>query len=297
MKPGAGIEIMRPLNGLMGSITIITGILNTHPYTGSFILLTNIILACLVFFFIVSSAMIINDIYDYKIDMVNRPGRPIPRGDLSLEQARALYWVTAVTAILLAVFHSIFFNITFISVMLALFFLFIGWIYAAYGKRSGFPGNILVSFSFAAGLIYGAIISGSSIPGFIYLFFLTTFSLMMAREIIKDCEDVMGDRQQGARTLAIILGKRRSALISACFGCAAIVFFVLTLYSPFANQPAYLVLMITGIAIVLYAVTLTLISDLNQEAASRISFLFKIGAFAGLLAFVAASIDNITRII
>ncbi len=292
MNINAGIGIMRPVNGLMGCLTIIVGILNTRTDTASFVLTANIALACLMYFLIVSSAMIINDIYDYKIDRVNRPKRPIPRGDITINEAKILYAFTLGSAILISVVHSIVLNLSFINVIIALFFGFTGWLYASYGKRSGFLGNIIVSTSFSAGLIYGAIVNGTNIPVFIYYFFLATFSLLMAREIIKGCEDIRGDFQQGVKTLAIRLGKRRAAMVSAFFNFMAILFLIIPVFTPIINPRSYLILMITGSTIVLYALLLTLFADPGQQDFRKISRLQKMGALIGLLAFLVASINT-----
>lgn len=290
MKLKASIEIMRPLNGLMGCVTIVVGILNTRLNDAPSSLTLHIVLACLMYFLIVSSAMIINDIYDFKIDRINRPGRPIPSGALSLTEAKALYGVTLGLAMLTAVIHPLLLNLGFVNVFLALFFGSVGWLYAAYGKKSGFMGNVIVSFSFSFGLIYGAFFSGFNIPYFIYFFFITTFSLLVAREIIKGCEDIQGDRVEDVRTLAIILGKRKATLISAGFTMLAILFFVLPVFTPIINPHAFFVLMIPGVGTVLYALILTLSSGLSQKEFSKISLLLKFGAFIGLFAFLLASI-------
>lgn len=290
MNVKASIEIMRPLNGLMGCVTIVVGILNTWLNDAPSALTLHIVLACLMYFLIVSSAMIINDIYDFRIDRINRPGRPIPSGALRLKEAKALYGVTLGLAMVIAVIHTLLLNLGFVNVLLALLFGSVGWLYAAYGKKSGFPGNVIVSFSFSFGLIYGALLSGFNIPYFIYFFFLTTFFLLMAREIIKGCEDIRGDRVENVRTLAIILGKRKAALISAGLSMLAILFFVLPVFTPIINPRAFFVLMIPGVGTVLYALILTLSSGLNQKEISKISLLLKLGAFIGLLAFLGASI-------
>ncbi len=292
MKLKASIEILRPINDLMGCLTIIIGILNTRANISPFLILLNIILGSLTYFLIAGSGMVINDIYDIEIDKINRPERPIPRGDISLNEAKILYILTLSGGIILSIIHSFILNLFFINVIIAAFFGLIGWLYAAYGKRSGFLGNIIVSISFSIGLIYGAILNGINIPWYIYFFFFTSFSLLMAREIIKGCEDIKGDKKEGVRTLAIILGIEKATYVSAGFDCVAIIFFVLPIFTPIINPLAFLISMIFGAAIVGYALTLTLMSNLEHEVFGKISLLLKIGAFLGLLAFVFASTDS-----
>lgn len=66
------LVIMRPVNCLMGSLTVIIGLLNTRIGIPLNILLINIILGVITYFFVAGSGMIINDIYDVEIDKINR---------------------------------------------------------------------------------------------------------------------------------------------------------------------------------------------------------------------------------
>ncbi|TFF63587.1 MAG: hypothetical protein EU521_01085, partial [Promethearchaeota archaeon] len=77
-------EIMRPVNCIMGGLTVIIGVLNTRQGISTGLLIINIILGVLTYFCIAGSGMIINDYYDFKsgIDQINRPDRPIPRGSI-----------------------------------------------------------------------------------------------------------------------------------------------------------------------------------------------------------------------
>jgi len=66
------LVIMRPVNCLMGSLTVIIGLLNTRIGIPLNILLINIILGVITYFFVAGSGMIINDIYDIEIDKISR---------------------------------------------------------------------------------------------------------------------------------------------------------------------------------------------------------------------------------
>ncbi len=185
MKFKDSIEILRPINGLMGGLTVIIGILNTKIGILPLTLIFNIIFGVLTYFFISGSSMIINDYYDIEIDKINRPERPIPRGSISLKQAKILWVSTILIGIILSIIHSLLFNIGFLVPIIVVFMAFIGWFYAAWGKKSGFFGNIIVGISFSIGLIYGAVLNNSGIPLYIYYFFLTSFFLLISREVIK----------------------------------------------------------------------------------------------------------------
>ncbi len=286
----AAIEILRPVNALMGCLTVLIGILNTRVGISFEILILNVILGFITYFFLAGSSMIINDIYDIEIDKINRPERPIPRGAITLKQAKYLFCGTLIFGVIVAIIHSLLFELGFLNIIIAAFFGFIAWFYAKWGKKSGFFGNIIVSISFSIGLIYGAILNSSNIPNHIYFFFLTSFLLLLSREVIKGCEDIEGDKEEGVKTLAIKIGIKKSAYISMSFAILAIIFFFLTIFTDIMNLLLFSISMIFGIAVVFYAVILIMKGNLEKKVFSRVSLMLKIGAFLGLISFLLASV-------
>ena len=290
MKIKDAFEILRPINCLMGSLTIIIGLLNTRTGISAIQLISNIILGVITYFFISGSGMVINDIYDLEIDKINRPQRPIPRGSISIKQAKILFILYLLIGISVCILNSIIFNLGYLNIIIAIFFGLMGWIYAKWGKRSGFLGNIIVSISFSIGMIYGAILNNSVIPNYIYFFFLTSFSLLLSREIIKGCEDIEGDKVEGVKTLAIRIGIKKSTIFSMIFSFIAILFFVLPVVTDIINPILFLIFMIFGLIDVFYAIIIMLRKNLEYTQFKKISLLLKIGAFLGLLAFIFASL-------
>jgi geranylgeranylglycerol-phosphate geranylgeranyltransferase len=290
MKFKDAIEILRPINDIMGSLTVIIGILNTRSGIDPIILILNIILGVLTYIFIAGSGMVINDYYDIEIDKINRPERPIPRGSITLKQALILWIVTSLIGMVIAIIHSILFNIGYLPITIAVFFAFMGWLYAAWGKKSGFFGNIIVSISFSIGLIYGAVLNSSNVPPYIYFFFLTSFFLLLSREVIKGCEDIEGDKKEGVKTLAIRIGIKKATISSLVFALFAIIFYILPYFTEIFNPTLFLISMIFGIALVLYTIILMLKSDLKRKDFKKISLLLKISMFLGLVAFILASV-------
>jgi geranylgeranylglycerol-phosphate geranylgeranyltransferase len=274
----------------MGSLTVIIGLLNTRMGVPFDILLINISFGVLTYFFLAGSGMIINDIYDLSIDSINRPERVLPSGRMTIKQAKIQFILTYGIGVALAVLHSFLFSLGFLNIILAAFFGFIGWIYAKYGKKSGFPGNIIVSISFSIGLIYGAVLNSSIIPPYIYFFFLTSFFLLLSREIVKGCEDIEGDTKEGVKTLAIKLGIKKATIFSIIFEIMAIVFFILPIFTDIINPTLFLILMIFGLIIVCSSIALSIRKTLEKKDFKKISLLLKIGAFLGLIAFIFASV-------
>ena len=196
---------------------------------------------------------------------INRPNRPIPSGKISLTEARILFILTFGIGIIISILHSIFFNLGYINIILVVFFGFIGWLYAAWGKKQGFIGNIIVGVSFSIGLIYGAVLNSLTVPMYIYFFFLTSFFLLLSREIVKGCEDIEGDKEEGVKTLAIKLGINKAITFSIVFEFMAIIFFILPLFTPIINPLLFLIFMIFGLADVGIAVILSLRKNLEEK--------------------------------
>ena len=284
------IEILRPINCFMGTLTILIGLLNTRTGIPFNILLLNIILGVLTYFFLAGAGMVINDYYDYEIDKINRPQRPIPRGSITLAQAKLLYLFYILIGISLSVFNVIIFSLNYFVILIAVIFGFIGWLYAKWGKKSGFFGNIIVSVSFSIGMIYGALLNSSFVPIYIYFFFFTSLFLLLSREVIKGCEDIEGDKNEGVKTLAIRIGIKNSTIFAMIFASLAILFYVFSLFLNTINPFLYFIFMIFGILIVSSSIFLMFRSNLNKKDFKNISLLLKIGAFLGLLTFLLASV-------
>ncbi|MFX0029683.1 MAG: geranylgeranylglycerol-phosphate geranylgeranyltransferase [Candidatus Hermodarchaeota archaeon] len=289
MKAKDAFEILRPLNCLMGSLTVIIGILNTRVGVESSTLIINIILGIFTYFFIAGSGNVINDYYDVEIDRINRPERPIPRGSITLKQAKIIWIIIALIGLVIAILHGLLFNKGYLNIIIAVFMVFIGWLYAAWGKKSGFIGNIIVSVSFSIGLVYGAILNNSNVPFYIYFFFLTSFFLLLSREIIKGCEDIEGDEKEGVKTLAIRIGIKISTKISMIFAIFAIIFFILPYFTEIINPIFFLISMFFGLGVVAYAVIIMMRSNLEKKDFKKVSLILKLGAYLGLIAFLFAS--------
>lgn len=282
--------IMRPINCIMGSLTVIIGILNTRTGIPINTLLINLMLGIITYYFIAGSGMIINDIYDIEIDKINRPDRPIPSGAISLKQAKILFILTFGIGVMISIIHYLIFALSGLNIILAVFFGLIGWLYAAWGKKQGFIGNIIVGISFSIGLIYGAVLNSLIIPPYIFYFFLTAFFLLLSREIVKGCEDIEGDKEEGVKTLAIKLGTKKAIRFSLLFEVLAIIFFILPIFTNIINPLLFLIFMIFGLVVVVTTIVLSLSKNLEQKNFKKISLLLKLGALLGLIAFIFASI-------
>jgi len=211
-KLGGLVEIVRPLNSVMLGLAIIVG----AAVTGGASILGSPIKLLLSFvtgFCMTGAAMAVNDYYDREIDAVNEPGRPIPSGRVTPGEAVAL------TAALSAVGLGASYMISWSTALVAASSWVVMMLYSAWGKRTGFPGNLMVSACISLPFIYGGLLTGSVSPSL--YFSLMAFLSNTGREVTKGIVDVEGDRGAGVETIAVSRGSRSASLVAAVFYVAA----------------------------------------------------------------------------
>ena len=160
--------------------------------------------------------MVSNDIYDYEVDRVNQPTRPLPSGKITVRQATTF----SIILLLLGLVSSL--ELGFANLGIAALFALIGWYYNYRGKQSGLFGNSLVALSLAIPYIFGSIALGNYSINLAYLLALTSFLAGMGREVLKGVSDVEGDRIRNVRTVALVRGTGLAKTLSAIFFLLAV---------------------------------------------------------------------------
>ncbi|GAB6148514.1 geranylgeranylglycerol-phosphate geranylgeranyltransferase [Stetteria hydrogenophila] len=171
--------------------------------------------AFLVGFLISASAMVVNDIFDVEIDRVNAPWRPLPSGRVSVGAAWACFAAFSAGGLALSALTGA------ATFAIALAGWLVGVAYSWRGKRLGFPGNVMVAFSVALPLLYGAALTGSW-SWRVAVYWFMVFATVLGREVVKGIADVEGDRRAGVRTIAATLGERAAAAVAAALYLAAV---------------------------------------------------------------------------
>ncbi|MBB4078559.1 4-hydroxybenzoate polyprenyltransferase [Lewinella aquimaris] len=224
---------------------------------------------CLVTLAITASGYLINDLRDVRIDAINRPGKnmvlKIGRHNVQWLFA-AMVFVGYLFALLLALrLHEL--------QLLFIFPLAIGILalYSATLKKLPFVGNLLVAL-YCAGVpgilvlterrALSALIDlnpslGLDTVRVCILFMAFAFVATLLRELVKDLEDIRGDRQEGRRTLPVLLGVATSRRLALVLG----IMVILSILSPvFLGWPAFMQPpMLICIGILLLAITAILL--------------------------------------
>jgi geranylgeranylglycerol-phosphate geranylgeranyltransferase len=155
----------------------------------------------------VGAGMAINDYFDREIDRVNRPDRPIPRGAVSPREALAFSGLLFGMAVALAV------TLPPLAVGIAVVNLLALVAYTEFFKGLPGLGNALVGYLTGSTFLFGGAAVGGRLESVLVLFALASLATF-AREVVKDVEDVAGDREEGLRTLPIAYGERRSLYLA-----------------------------------------------------------------------------------
>lgn len=202
----------------------------------------------------------LNDILDVDIDKENKPGRPIPSGVISLSHAKivtASLMLVSFLSLILAGYISTTLENGFQNWMPSIFIWFLAiFLLVNYESSSNFslklkdrglPGNIAISLSVGMVILFGgAGVFDFTNPRVISLF-LIGFSYNLAREIIKDIEDMEGDK--GRNTLAMRIGVEKTRIVA----WVILLFTMASILAPFALEifpKIHLILIIPGLMLI-----------------------------------------------
>ncbi|MEP2771715.1 MAG: geranylgeranylglycerol-phosphate geranylgeranyltransferase [Fulvivirga sp.] len=152
---------------------------------------------------IAAAGYIINDYYDVKIDLINKPHRVVVGKILKRRVAMVAHTILNFTGIALGFLLSI--EIGIINFLTAL----ILWLYSNQLKRIALVGNITVAMLTALS-IYVINVLYEEINYLVIAYALFAFAFTLIREVIKDMEDVKGDLTFGCRTFPVVYGLRKT---------------------------------------------------------------------------------------
>ncbi len=237
--------------------------------------------ASLVFFivfFVTGAGNGLNDYFDIDIDTVNKPSRPIPSGRVPLKSA--LYF----SLILFGAGIAMAFLVNVLCGIIAMLNSLVLILYAKSLKRTPFFGNASVGYLTGSTFLFGGAVFGMEGLKAVVVLFLLASLATIAREIVKDIEDVEGDKKEGARTLPIVMGSKKASYVAAAFG------FIAMLASPVPYLQSILnerYLFVVAIADIFFL--LAVYQILGKNNAARSSKLFKFAMLFALVSFIVGA--------
>ena len=235
-------------------------------------------------FLISASILVLNDYFDVETDKINAPSRPIPSGLVTSSQA--LYF--SLFLLFAGLFLSFIINVVVLAISIVLGI--IGFLYNRYFKKSGLPGNLMVSFSVGMTFIYGGATVGLPFHKMVLFFGLIAALIDLGEEIAADAMDIEGDRLINSNSLAIKFGKSTALKISG-----SIFFFVILLsFIPFIINrfPNIYLIPIGAMDIGIAYPAFKLLKSKNEEGRKFIRWIY-LGAITGIILFIIMRVVGI----
>lgn len=240
---------------------------------------------------------IINDLYDYETDLLNRKNKVIVHERISAQFCIWLYIFLGFLGFLFSLFLAFRIGQVYLSGLYVLSFALL-FFYTKTLKKGPLSGNLLVAF-FCAGvaglvwvaelpsweeLLYQDVQRARHLQAIIFWYCAFAFFSTMFREIVKDMEDEVGDTAAGCRTLPIVAGQSVAKLVAASMGIVVILLlgFLYLSHTPGFSSRFYLGALLSIVIPLSYALYLLQKAQTPADF-HRISNLVKWVMLAGIL--------------
>ena len=242
---------------------------------------------------IAAAGNIINDIYDVEIDKINKPNKVLIGKKISERSANRLFIILNVIGVAIGFYLS---NSIGKPSFAALFIVFSAllYLYASYLKGMLIIGNLLISLLVAMSLIIVGLFdllpainpenqtSQSAIFKIVLHYAFFAFFINLIREIVKDLQDINGDKKGGMNTLAIALGRKRTIKIVFVLGALLVFGVVFYMYENIYNEQILLLYFLFAIVAPLLYFCIKSYSAETIKEFAFLSTLLKIIMFLGM---------------
>ncbi|MBU3028223.1 geranylgeranylglycerol-phosphate geranylgeranyltransferase [Zobellia galactanivorans] len=164
------------------------------------------------FLIVVSSALviaggyIINNFYDAEKDLINKPRKSMIDRFISQQFKLSTYFILNFLAVIAASYVS------FKAVFFFSAYIFGIWLYSHKLKRLPFVGNF-VSATLAIAPFFAVFVYYKNFETVIFVHAMFLFLLILAREMIKDLENIKGDLVHNYKTIPILYGGKVSKIL------------------------------------------------------------------------------------
>lgn len=266
------IKVVRPLNCLITALVVfVGGVISSESNSYDSVL----ILASFTAAIVAASGNVINDYFDIEIDKISHPDRPLAAGKITPSNAIKFYSILVLVALAISFFLN---RELFIITIIALIILFL---YSLYLKKIPLVGNITVALLTALAFFFGGIAVNNAEATIVPAVF--AFMINLIRELVKDVEDIEGDKSNNVITFPISFGMSVTKYLIAFLIFVLIGF---TFY-PFVNQSykiEYFVLVMLVVNPLLIFVLKKLFVSRDKENYHQISSILKLNMIFGLIA-------------
>jgi geranylgeranylglycerol-phosphate geranylgeranyltransferase len=271
-KLNAYISLIRPVNCIITFFVVIVSaiICETEEYSNYLILLAAISAG-----FTAAAGNIINDIYDKESDKINHPDRPLVNETILTKDAWIVYLLLTIFAILMSYYIN---KVATVIVILTSVLLYL---YSIRLKKIPLLGNVTVAYLTGLTFVYGGVAVGNVNDAFIPAIF--AFLINLIRELLKDIEDIDGDKKVGLSTFPIKFGTKVTILLIASLTIALIIITFYPFLIQIYNIEYFVIIMILVNPLLVYFIKL-LFEDNHYKNLNKLSNMLKLNMIFGLLA-------------
>ena len=236
----------------------------------------NLFLIVLLSALTIASGYIINNFYDSKKDLINRPNKSMLDRLVSQKTKLQVYFSVNFIVFLLAFF---------VSIRAVLFFstyIFLIWFYSHKLKKIAIIGNLTASL-LAVLPFFAILLYFKNFYSVIFAHATFLYLLILIREMIKDLENLKGDLANNYKTIPIVYGENTAKkIITALAFCTVIpVYILIEIY-----DVGYMDVYFYSCLIVLILFLLSLQKASSKEAFLRLHNLLKFLIVAGVFCIV-----------
>ena len=239
----------------------------------------------------------INDVYDVGTDKINKPDKLIINKYITENKATTIFMVLNIIGVGLGFYLA---NGIGKSGFIAIFFIASAllYIYSSSLKQIAVVGNIVVSIVVSLSILLVGIFElippmhsnneavQTTFLKIILDYAVFAFMINLVRELVKDIEDIEGDRKAGIQTLPVILGEKRTnkiVFILSLIPILSITYYVITYL--FKQQLVVGYFLILVIAPLIY-VSIKLFNAEQKAQYKHISLILKLVMFTGMLSLL-----------
>lgn len=270
------LQLVRPVNVVIVFITIVLAGILARPDALEMVW---VVVAGISGALIAAGGNAINDYFDVEVDKINRPSRPLPRGTATLDQARSIWMYASGAGLALSALVGVW------NLVIAI--VWVGGLYLYSHRLNGtvLVGNAAVAFMTGMAFPFGAFVVGRPALGLYPGLF--AFLANLAREILKDVEDVDGDATANKETLPVKHGVGAGFLAATIVLGVLIVLTIVPVIAGVYNFTYLLVVLVVDFGLAFVA--LSCWYDATLSNLRRLSLILKVCMVGGLVAIFAGS--------
>jgi 4-hydroxybenzoate polyprenyltransferase len=292
------LRLIRPLNLAIIAFTMIASFIHLKglsDYSGYTFNLFNLVLLIGSTVIIAAAGNIINDYFDVKADRINKPEKLIITKHIKRRWAIVSHWSFNGIGFISGIYLSIYYQ-SIIFVFIHLISINLLWFYSMYFKRKVFIGNLIIAIltgmipvltllyvCFSVSLqsdqnVITLLISEDL--NLIYIVALLAALSNLSREIIKDIQDMSGDRLIYVKSLPMVIGVMNSKIISTIIMILVILLCLYEANNLNWNIPMVLPLAVSAVTLSISGISLFLSDKLKiSDQLIKVSMLFGVISF------------------